>query len=280
VAYIGYQGQLWNPYNYLIQLINSFNNISGVIEQVFTTLEMEEKVKDSSYATSVKLKGSIEFQDVSFSYETENALKNVSFSIKAGQKVAICGPPNSGKSTIIEMLGRLYDFAEGTIKLDNYNIKSLKQKCIHKNIGIIQQNSFIIKDTFLNNIKFGDKKVSNDECVKICKVIGAHDFIMKLGGYEKVIGDDNTILSDGERQLINLARILVKNPNIIVYDEALSSLPKDQETELIKILINKFKEKTMVFATNNQEVISACEVVIPLRNGKIVESSDKGVIEF
>ena len=141
VAYIGYQGQLWNPYNYLIQLINSFNNISGVIEQVFTTLEMEEKVKDSSYATSVKLKGAIEFQDVSFSYEAENALKNVSFSIKAGQKVAICGPPNSGKSTIVEMLGRLYDFAEGTIKLDNYNIKSLKQKCIHKNIGIIPQVS-------------------------------------------------------------------------------------------------------------------------------------------
>lgn len=280
VAYIGYQGQLWNPYNYIIQLINSFNNISGVIEQVFTTLEMEEKVKDSHYATSVKLKGSIEFDNVSFSYESENALKNVSFSVKAGQKVAITGPPNSGKSTIVEMLGRLYDFAEGTIKLDNHNIKSLKQKCIHKNIGIIQQNSFIIKDTVLNNIKFGDKKISNDECVKICKLIGAHDFITKLGGYDKVIGDDNTILSDGERQLINLARILIKNPNIIVYDEALSSLPKTQETELIKVLITKFKDKTMIFATNNKDIIDSCDMVIPLRNGKIVEASDKGVINI
>lgn len=270
VAYIGYQAQLWSPYNYITQLFNSFNNISGTIEQVFTTLEMEEKVRDTYYASSTTLKGNIEFQNVSFSYENENALKNVSFSIKAGQKVSLSGPPNSGKSTVIELIGRLYDFAEGIIKLDNYNIKSLKQSSIHKNIGIIQQNTFIINDTILNNIKFGDKKISNDECVQICKLIGAHDFIQKLGGYDKVVGDDSSSLSDGERQLINLARILVKNPNIIIYDEALSSLPKAQETELIKLLISKFRGKTMVFATNNQEVINSCDVNITLRNGKIV----------
>ncbi len=270
VAYIGYQGQLWSPYNYITQLFNSFNNISGTIEQVFTTLEMEEKVRDTYYATSTHLKGNIEFQDVNFSYENENALKNVSFSIKAGQKVSLSGPANSGKSTVIELIGRLYDFADGTILLDNKNIKSLKQSSIHKNIGIIQQNTFIINDTILNNIKFGDKKISNDECVQICKLVGAHDFIEKLGGYDKVVGDDSNSLSDGERQLINLARILVKNPNIIIYDEALSSLPKAQETELIKILISKFKGKTMVFATNNQEIINSCDVNINLRNGKIV----------
>ena len=270
VAYIGYQGQLWSPYNYITQLFNSFNNISGTIEQVFTTLEMEEKIRDTYYASSTTLKGNIEFQNVSFSYENENALKNVSFLVKAGQKVSISGPANSGKSTIIELIGRLYDFAEGTILLDNKNIKSLKQSSIHKNIGIIQQNTFIINDTILNNIKFGDKKISNDECVQICKLIGAHDFIQKLGGYDKVVGDDSSNLSDGERQLINIARILVKNPNIIIYDEALSSLPKAQETELIKLLISKFKGKTMVFATNNQDVINSCDVNITLKNGKIV----------
>ena len=270
VAYIGYQGQLWGPFNYITQLFNSFNNISGTIEQVFTTLEMEEKVRDTYYSTSTHLKGNIEFQNVNFSYESENALKNVSFTIKAGQKVSLSGPPNSGKSTIIELIGRLYDFADGTILLDGKNIKSLKQSSIHKNIGIIQQNTFIINDTILNNIKFGDKKISNDECVQICKLIGAHGFIEKLGGYDKVVGDDENSLSDGERQLINLARILVKNPNIIIYDEALSSLPKAQETELIKLLISKFKGKTMVFATNNQEVVNSCDVNITLRNGKIV----------
>ena len=270
VAYIGYQGQLWGPYNYIVQLFNSFNNISGVIEQVFSTLEMEEKVKDTYYAISTPLKGNIDFENVSFSYESENALKNISFSIKAGQTVAITGPPNSGKSTLIELMSRLYNFADGTIKLDDQNIKGIKQKCIHKYIGVIQQNTFIINDTILNNIKFGDKRISNDECVQICKLIGAHEFIEKIGGYDKVIGDDSSNLSDGERQLINLARILIKNPNIIIYDEALTSLPKAQETELIKVLISKFKGKTMIFVTNNQDIIDACDVVITMKNGKIV----------
>ena len=270
VAYIGYQGQLWTPFYYFVQLFNSFVSLTGNLQQVFNTLEAEEKIVDANFAKSHTLKGNITVKNLSFAYETKNVLNNVSFYAKVGQKLTLCGLANSGKSTLVELIGRLYQFKDGNIFFDEYNINSLKLKSIHKNVGIVQQNTFMLQDTILANIKFGNKKADYEECVKACELIGANEFIEHLGGYNKVVGVDVN-LSDGEKQLINLARLIVHNPNIVIYDEALSSLPEVLEAEIVEKLKQYFANKTMLIVTNNKLIIEKSEYIYYLKDGSISE---------
>lgn len=270
VAYIGYQGQLWTPFYYFVQLFNSFVSLTGNLQQVFNTLEAEEKIIDSNFAKSHTLKGNITVKNLTFAYETKPVIKDVSLYVKVGQKLTLCGLANSGKSTLVELIGRLYQFNEGQIFFDEYNINSIKLSSIHKNIGIAQQNTFMLQDSILENIRFGNKKASFDECVAACKLIGAHEFIEKLGGYNKVVGVDFD-LSDGEKQLLNVARLIVHEPNIVIYDEALLSLGEEREAEVVEKLLKHFANKTMFIVTNNRLIIENSEYIYYLKNGKICE---------
>ena len=270
VAYIGYQGQLWTPFYYFVQLFNSFVSLTGNLQQVFNTLEAEEKIIDSNFAKSHTLKGNITVKNLSFAYEDKNVINDVSLYVKVGQKLTLCGLANSGKSTLVELIGRLYQFNQGSIFFDEYNINSIKLSSIHKNVGIVQQNTFMLHDSILENIRFGNKKATFEECVNACNLIGANEFIEKLGGYNKIVGVDFE-LSDGEKQLINLARLIVHNPNIVIYDEALNSFTEEDEANIVNKLKKHFKTKTMFIVTNNKQIIEDSEYIYYMKNGEISE---------
>ncbi len=277
VAYIGYQGQLWNPFNYFVQMFNSFSSLTGGLQQVFNTLDIEEKISDKNYAKDYNLKGDILISNVSFKYEDKLALNNVTLKINAGSITAISGLSNSGKSTLVEIIGRLYDFDDGSISIDGIDIKSIKQKSIHNNIDIIQSNSFIFQDSIINNIKFGNKKVSDETCIDVCKQIGLHDMVTELGGYQTIL-DENVILNEQTKQLINLARALVANKNIVIYDEALSSLQQEQETKVVSQIIKMLPGKTLILITNNVEILKYCDYIYYLKDGNIIEQGDFNTI--
>ena len=135
-----------------MQLFNSFVSLTGNLQQVFNTLEAEEKIIDSNFAKNHTLKGNITVKNLTFAYETKPVIKDVSLYVKVGQKLTLCGLANSGKSTLVELIGRLYQFNEGQIFFDEYNINSIKLSSIHKNIGIAQQNTFMLQDSILENI--------------------------------------------------------------------------------------------------------------------------------
>lgn len=273
VAYIGYQGQLWGPFNYFVQLFNSFASLTGNLQQVFNTLDAEEKISDKNYAKAHTLKGNIEIKDLSFGYEEKLVLKDITLSIQAGKKTAICGLSNSGKSTLVELIGRLYEFNQGSITIDGIDVKSITQNSIHENIAIAQNNAYLFKDTIINNIKFGTKNVSDKKCIEICKKLGLHETIIQLGGYKKGL-TENFQVNESTRQLINVARLMVSDKNIIIYDEALSSLSSDEEFKIIEILEEYFQDKTLIFVTNNMKALQTMDEIFYIKDRQICEKGN------
>ncbi|MBK77771.1 MAG: antibiotic ABC transporter ATP-binding protein [Flavobacteriaceae bacterium] len=260
----------------LRQIADKFNTLQmGMVsvERVFKILELDFKIIDNGKIILKSIKGLIFFKNVKFSYNKgEEVIKGISLKIEPGQKTAIVGPTGAGKSTIINLISRFYDIDSGKIHIDGFSIQNIELNSLRKNIGIVLQEVFLYADSIYNNITLFDSSIKKSEVINSAKEIGIHDFIMTLpNGYDFNIQERGQMLSSGQRQLIAFLRVYIRNPKLLILDEATSSVDSYSE-EIIQNAINKLtKGKTSIIIAHRLDTIKNSDKIIVLDRGKIVE---------
>jgi ATP-binding cassette subfamily B protein len=243
-------------------------------ERVFKVMDNENQIKDDGDYAPDKVKGKIDFEQVSFSYDDENyVLKDISFFVKAGETVAIVGHTGSGKTTIISLLNRLYAIQQGNIKIDDKNIKEFKLDALRKSIGVVLQDVFLFSGSIIDNITLRNEEISKEKVIEAAKMIGMHDFILQLpGGYDYNVMERGATLSLGQRQLLSFVRALLYNPSILILDEATSSVDTESE-HLIQHAIDKLiSDRTSIVIAHRLSTIRKADKIIVLDKGEVKET--------
>jgi len=267
---------LFNP---LRQIADKFNVLQmGIIsaERVFEVLDNTEHIQPTGTKTIQHLHGNIELKNVYFSYiDGEQVLKGINLNVKAGETIAIVGTTGAGKSTIINLLNRFYDIDSGEILLDNHNLYDFKIDDLRKNIAVVLQDVFLFADTIFNNIALYNSEITRNDVINAAKKIGAHDFIMQLpGGYDFNVKERGSMLSSGQRQLIAFIRAYVAQPNILILDEATSSIDSYSE-ELIQNAIETLtKNSTSIVIAHRLTTIQHADRIIVMDKGMIIEEGN------
>jgi subfamily B ATP-binding cassette protein MsbA len=243
------------------------------VERIFTILEAETPLKDSENAAEKQdFEKEILFDNVTFRYEDDNVLKNVNFSVKKGETVALVGQSGSGKTTLANLLLRFYDVNEGVIKVDGINIKDMTKHSLRNLMGLVTQDSILFNDSVRNNIALSKENATEQEIIEAAKIANAHDFIMDLpNGYDTNIGDSGNRLSGGQKQRLNIARAILKNPPVMVLDEATSALDTESEKLVQDALDKLMQNRTSVVIAHRLSTIKNADKIIVMQNGKIQE---------
>ena len=221
-----------------------------------------------------KIEGNIEFKNVSFTYDDTNitALKNISFKLSKGKTLAILGNTGSGKSTIVNLIARLYNVESGEILIDNCNIEQLNLDDLRQNIGFVPQEAFLFSDTIKNNIKFGDETASDSKIEKAAKDAYIHHNIINFNeGYNTYVGERGVTLSGGQKQRISIARAIIKDPKILIFDDCLSAVDTETEERILNNLYKVSKNKTTIIVSHRISSIKNADTIIVLENGKILQ---------
>jgi subfamily B ATP-binding cassette protein MsbA len=241
--------------------------------RVFELLDTPSDIKDQEGAIILPaISKAIDFQNVTFKYDEEVVLKDISLYVKAGEVIALVGMSGAGKTSLVNLLPRFYDVEQGKILIDHYDIRKVTLKSLRHQIGLVTQQTILFNDTVRNNIAYGNLKCSNQEIIEAAKAANAHNFIQKLPqGYDTIIGEQGVKLSGGERQRISIARALLKNAPILILDEATSSLDSDSEAEVQKALEGLMKGRTVFVIAHRLSTIRNAHRIIVLSDGRIVE---------
>ena len=261
----------------LRQIADKFNTLQmGMVaaNRVFKIIDTKSQISNNGNSNGNLITGDIEFKNVIFSYvENEKVLKDVSFKVKSGEKVAIVGSTGSGKTTIVNLLSRFYEIDSGEICLNNKDIKDFELNELRLKIALVLQDVFLFADTILNNITLWNKSISFDNVITAAKKIGIHDFIMSLpGGYNYNVKERGVMLSQGQRQLIAFLRAYLKNPSILILDEATSSVDTNSE-ELIQNATLKITEnKTSIIIAHRLSTILNSDRILVMNSGKLIET--------
>ena len=272
-AFIMMVPMIFRPLN---QIANKFNTLQmGMVaaDRVFKVLDTTSNIQDHGEDTIENIKGNLEFADVKFSYvDKEPVLKGVSFKVTAGDTVAIVGSTGAGKSTIVNLLNRLYDIDSGKITIDSKDIRTVALKSLRQNIAVVLQDVFLFADTILNNITLNNPAISELEVQSAAKEIGVHDFIISLpNGYHYNVKERGVMLSSGQRQLISFLRAYVTNPKILILDEATASIDSYSE-QLIQKATQKITDgRTSIVIAHRLATIKKCDLIIVLDAGEIIE---------
>ncbi len=216
---------------------------------------------------------SIAFNKVCFAYQEQLVLKNINFVLKKGQILALVGASGAGKSTIADLIPRFYDVNEGEVKIDGMDIRQYRLEDLRKLMGIVSQEAMLFNDTIFNNIAFGiERKIDQKEVIQAAKVANAHDFIMQLSnGYDTLVGDRGSKLSGGERQRLTIARAVLKNPPILILDEATSSLDAASEKLVQDALFKLMQNRTSIVIAHRLSTIQFADEILVMKNGEVVE---------
>ncbi|MGB9596025.1 MAG: ABC transporter ATP-binding protein, partial [Candidatus Poribacteria bacterium] len=266
--------QFYGHVNGLTRLNQMLQMAASAAERVFEILDAQPEVDDSKNAIELPtIKGDIKYDNVVFSYDGEkNALDGISFEIKAGQMVGLSGPSSAGKTTLINLLCRFYDVTEGAIMIDGYDIRDVKVKSLRDQISVVLQDPFLFHGSIADNIAYSKPTATRAEIIAAAKAANAHEFIMNFpDGYDTMVGERGVGLSGGEKQRISIARAILKNPRILILDEATSSV--DTETEsLIQSAIERLVEgRTTIAIAHRLSTLKKADKLIILDKGKIVE---------
>ena len=269
-----YVGKLFKPILDLTEKYGILQSALSSSERIFTILDDNQMIENTDEPVSMaNLQGKIEFKDVSFAYEGENyVLKDLNFTINPGEKVAFVGETGAGKSSIINLITRFYECQKGEILIDGVNIKDYDKFELRKNIGTVLQDVFLFSGTISDNIRLGDKTISDEEVKKAAEFVNASHFIERLPyKYEEVINESGATISNGERQLLSFARTLAKEPKILILDEATSNI--DTETEvLIQDALKKIMEgRTSIAIAHRLSTIYHSDKIIVIHRGRLAE---------
>ena len=273
MAFSSFIGYLFDPTESFMGINLTIQKSLASAERIFEIMDKTEEAKEKGSIDLELPLGNIKFENVSFSYDKENILEDISFEIKSGENVAFVGETGVGKSTIAALLLGFYDPDEGTIYINDIDTKKLKLSSIRKNIAYVSQDIFLFSDTIRENIRFGRRGASDNEVEKAARSAGIHDFIEKLpDGYDTKTGERGLKLSGGERQRISIARAILKNAPILLLDEATSNLDRKTERRIIEAIKRVSKYKILITIAHRLSTIKDADRIFVLNNGRIIAS--------
>ncbi|MFF5994132.1 ABC transporter ATP-binding protein [Lysinibacillus sp. KU-BSD001] len=274
VIFAEYARQFTRPLN---DLANQFNTVLSAIagaERVFAV--MDEPTEEDNGSRDVQLRGAVAFRDVSFKYDAtaeHDTLRHVHFAIEPGQTVALVGSTGAGKTTIMQLIARFYDTASGCVEFDGRDVRSIARQTLRSQMAFVLQDPFLFEATVYDNIRYGKLDATDEEIVEAAKKANAHDFIMKLGeGYNTVLSADGSEISQGQKQLLSIARALVADPVILLLDEATSSIDTVTEMKIQEALEVLMEGRTSFVIAHRLNTVRNADVVLVLQQGEIVEA--------
>ncbi|MBP3616660.1 MAG: ABC transporter ATP-binding protein [Lachnospiraceae bacterium] len=274
VAITSYASRFWQPIMNLGNIFNNFINNIAYLERIFETLDEPVTVDDAEDATEMPpIKGDVTFENVTFAYEEgKDVLKNVSFTVKAGESVTLVGPTGAGKSTIVNLISRFYNVNQGRVLIDGQDIAKVTLHSLRSQMGIMLQDSFIFSGTIEDNIRYGKLDATTEEIIKSSKTVCADDFITRFqDGYQTEVKERGSLLSQGQKQLISFARTLLSDPAILVLDEATSSIDVQTEKALQQGLNAMLQGRTSFIIAHRLSTIKNCDKIMYIDQGGIVE---------
>jgi subfamily B ATP-binding cassette protein MsbA len=266
---------LFQPLKNLTNVVNELQNGLASADRVFAIMDIKSDIQDSDNAIEIKdLESSLSFKDVSFSYGDKNkkVLHNINFKINKGEIIALVGPSGAGKSTLVDLIPRFYDTLSGAVQVDGKDIKELKINSLRSLMGIVTQETFLFDDSVKANIAYGVENISDERVKDAAKAANAHEFIQNLPeGYDTIIGERGVSLSGGQKQRIAIARAIVKNPPILILDEATSSLDSESEKHVQSAIENLMNERTVFVIAHRLSTVHNANKILVLEKGQIVQ---------
>jgi len=284
IAFVAYFGRLYTPASALAGVQVQIVSALAVFERIFEYLDMPvEGGQPQEGADAIELprvRGDIEFTDVSFSYDQARpVLRDVSFQVAAGQTVAFVGPSGAGKTTITNLVPRFYDTQSGAVLIDGIDVRGVTLASLRRDIGIVAQETYLFHDTIAANLRYGKLEATDEELIAAAKAANIHDFIASLpSGYQTMVGERGHKLSGGERQRLAIARVLLKNPRILILDEATSSLDSHNEALIQSALEVVMRGRTSLVIAHRLTTILKADVIFMVESGRIVESGTHAVL--
>ena len=279
IAFLGYASGLFGPVQGLTGVYQTIRKASVSLGLIFSIIDARDHMSDAPHAKPVKaISGEVIFESVSFAYNrTRPVLNCIDLSVRPGECVALVGPSGAGKSTIAALLQRLHDPTSGSIRIDGVDLKDMKQRSLRERIGIVSQDALLFNDTVRNNIAYGRQDAGSGEITAAAKAANAHDFIMRLPrGYDTVIGERGGFLSAGERQRLSIARALIKDPPILILDEATSSLDAESEMFVQDALERVMRGRTTFIIAHRLSTVVGADRILVLKDGAIIETGSHG----
>ena len=273
IQFTTYVSMLYNPLRWLMQLPRSFADFSVSATKVFEILEEQTDVRDTENCVDLDINGDIEFDHVYFGYKVYNpVLKDITCKIDQGKMIGIVGHSGVGKSTMINLILRLYDATQGSVKIDGVDIKNISQESLRSQVGVVLQETYLFEGSILDNIAYAKPNATFEEVIDAAKVAHCHEFITKLpDGYNTKVGNKGHTLSGGERQRIAIARAILHNPKIIILDEATASLDTETEKQIQEGLAELCKGRTTIAIAHRLSTLSNADALIVLDKGRLAE---------
>jgi ATP-binding cassette subfamily B protein len=266
-----------HPITQLAQVANMFQSTAAASERVFEFLEAAEEVADTDTPLSIEgLKGNIEFKHVNFGYNSDKTIiHDFNAKIYDGQKVAIAGPTGAGKTTIVKLLMRFYDINSGDILIDGHNIKDFERSQLRRMFGMVLQDTWLYNGTIMDNIRYSKLDATDEEVIKAAKAAHVHHFIMTLpDGYNMVLNEESTNISQGQKQLLTIARAILADPKILILDEATSSVDTRTEILIQKAMDNLMKGRTSFIIAHRLSTIRDADIILVMKDGDIIEQGN------
>jgi len=276
LAFTLYINFILNPINRLVNFVEQFQQGSAAFERFIEIMDIEPEIKDKANSIVLKNpKGGVQLNQLSFKYTntTDWILKNIDLNIPAGKTIALVGESGAGKSTLVSLIPRFYEIQEGSITIDGTNVMDIKQRSLRENIGIVQQNIFLFDTTIRENILYGNSLASDEELMDAARKANIYDFIDSLPDkFDTLVGERGVKLSGGQKQRISIARVFLKNPPILIFDEATSSLDSESEEHIQNAMEELSKDRTTIIIAHRLSTVRNADCIYVLKNGSIIES--------
>ena len=272
-ASLAYANQYTKPFNDITGVITELQNAIACAGRLLEVIDAE-KESDAQGQLPSNVKGDFTVSDVAFSYDKNKELiKNLSFELKSGQRLAVVGPTGCGKTTLINLLMHFYDIDSGSIKVDGVDINTVSRKSLRQNVGMVLQDTWLKSGTIKENIVFGNENVTDEQVIEAAKKSHAHSFIKKLhNGYDTFIGEDGGSLSTGQKQLICITRLMLNPPPILILDEATSSIDLLTEQRITRSFMKLMKDRTSFVVAHRLKTIVESDLILVMKDGKVIES--------
>ena len=273
VSFISYATMFYEPVNFFANFSDTVQNAKASIERIMDILDAEPEHDFGKGNKDADMGGVIEFKNVNFSFDrTKKVLKNINLRIEPGDIVGIVGTTGSGKSTLINLLLRYYDHYEGKITIDGVDIRKIDMEYYRSSIGYVQQEPQMFHDTIYNNICYGNGEFTVDEVINAADVANAHEFIVRQpDGYDSVLGERGVGLSGGERQRISIARAVLRNPKMLVFDEATAAVDSETEHLIQEAIENLISGRTTIMIAHRLSTLAKANKIVVVDNGRIIE---------
>ena len=270
---IAYASMLYGPLGFLTRLPRMIMLLTTSLERMYDILDERSDIVDSPSPEEIAIKGEVSFEDVSFGYRSYlPVLENISFTVRPGEMIGLVGASGSGKSTMINLLMRLYDVASGRVCIDGHDVRSLSSENLHSQIGVVLQETFLFSGTILDNIRFAKQNATLEEVIRAAKMANAHEFIVRFAdGYNTYVGEHGYTLSGGERQRIAIARAILHDPRLLILDEATSSLDTETEFQIQEAMRRLTKDRTTFAIAHRLSTLREADRILVLSEHRVAE---------